>query len=63
MFMGAHGVAAVTADEKAQTVVHMLDYISVDYPEFVQNGKVLNQSELIRPIPAAAAAPPRIALG
>jgi len=45
MFMGAHSVAAVTADEKAQTVVHMLDYISVDYPEFVQNGKVLNQSE------------------
>lgn len=43
--MGAHSVAAVTADEKAQTVVHMLDYISVDYPEFVQNGKVLNQSE------------------
>ncbi len=33
------------ADEKAQTVVHMLDYISVDYPNFVRDGKVLNQSE------------------
>ncbi len=37
--------AAVSAEEKAQTVVHMLDYISVDYPEFVQDGKVLNQDE------------------
>ncbi|CAM5271015.1 FTR1 family protein [Rhodanobacter lindaniclasticus] len=33
-----------TAD-KAQTVVHMLDYISVDYPEFVRDGRVLDQGE------------------
>lgn len=31
--------------EKAQTVIHMLDYVSVDYPEFVQDGKVLNEAE------------------
>lgn len=31
--------------EGAQTAVHMLDYIGVDYPEFVQDGKVLNQAE------------------
>jgi high-affinity iron transporter len=37
--------AAAAPDEKAQTVVHMLDYVSVDYPEFVKDGKVLNQSE------------------
>ncbi len=37
--------AAVSAEEKAQIVVHMLDYISVDYPEFVQDGKVLNEDE------------------
>ena len=36
---------AAVLDEKAQTVVHMLDYISVDYPGFVRDGKVLNQSE------------------
>ncbi len=45
LLLSAYSVAATTDDEKAQTVVHMLDYISVDYPEFVQNGKVLNQSE------------------
>ncbi|RYX93855.1 MAG: c-type cytochrome [Comamonadaceae bacterium] len=37
--------AAPADDEKAQTVVHMLDYVSVDYPEFVKDGKVLNPSE------------------
>lgn len=33
-----------TAD-KAQTIVHMLDYISVDYPQFVRDGKVIDQGE------------------
>lgn len=33
------------ADDSAQTIVHMLDYVSVDYPEFVQNGKVLDEAE------------------
>ena len=33
------------ADNTAQTIVHMLDYISVDYPEFVKDGKVLDESE------------------
>ncbi|HTN66579.1 MAG TPA: FTR1 family protein [Burkholderiaceae bacterium] len=33
------------ADDKAQAIVHMLDYISVDYPNFVRDGKILNQSE------------------
>lgn len=37
--------AAVSNNEKAQTAVHMLDYVSVDYPEFVQEGKVLNLDE------------------
>jgi high-affinity iron transporter len=31
--------------DSAQTVIHMLDYVSVDYPEFVQDGKVLDQPE------------------
>lgn len=33
------------ADNTAQTIVHMLDYVSVDYPEFVQDGKVLDEAE------------------
>ncbi len=37
--------ADAASDEKAQTVVHMLDYVSVDYPEFVKDGKVLNPEE------------------
>jgi high-affinity iron transporter len=33
------------ADDTAQTIVHMLDYMSVDYPEFVKDGKVLDEAE------------------
>lgn len=29
----------------AQTIVHLLDYIGVDYPEAVENGKVKNEEE------------------
>ncbi|PZP51501.1 MAG: cytochrome C, partial [Azospira oryzae] len=29
----------------AQNIVHMLDYVSVDYPEFVRDGQVLNEAE------------------
>lgn len=42
-----HGVAMAMSvdDERAQTIVHMLDYVGVDYPEFVQDGKVVNAEE------------------
>lgn len=41
-----HDVAmAAPADEQAQTVVHMLDYVGVDYAGFVQDGKVINAEE------------------
>ena len=33
------------ADNTAQTVVHMLDYVSVDYPSFVKDGKVVDETE------------------
>jgi high-affinity iron transporter len=33
------------ADNTTQTIVHMLDYMSVDYPNFVKDGKVLNETE------------------
>ena len=35
----------VRAVASPETVVHLLDYISVDYPEFVQKGKVLDEAE------------------
>jgi high-affinity iron transporter len=38
-------MAAPIEDEKAQTVVHMLDYISVDYADSVQDGQVINTDE------------------
>jgi len=38
-------MAASADDEKAQTIVHMLDYVSVDYPGVVQDGKVVNVEE------------------
>lgn len=36
---------ATTDAEKAQTVVHMLDYIGVDYPGTVKDGRVQDASE------------------
>lgn len=42
-----HGIAVAAPDdgEQAQTVVHMLDYVAVDYPGFVQDGRVINAEE------------------
>lgn len=50
LLLGAWGFvssagAATTPQEQAQTVIHMLDYVSVDYPEFVRDGKVLDEPE------------------
>jgi high-affinity iron transporter len=33
------------AAEPAQLILHMLDYVAVDYPEFVQAGTVLDEAE------------------
>jgi len=37
--------AAASVDEKAQTAIHMLDYVSVDYPETVHDGQVRDATE------------------
>ena len=44
---GLRGLAMATPtdDEKAQTIVHMLDYLRVDYAQTVQNGQVVNTEE------------------
>jgi high-affinity iron transporter len=45
-FLWTVGVAAAQAPpEQAQIILHMLDYVAVDYPEFVQDGQVLDQAE------------------
>ena len=38
-------VAPAFAQESAQTILHLLDYVGVDYPEAVENGKVKNVEE------------------
>jgi high-affinity iron transporter len=38
-------IISAGAAASPQTVVHLLDYIGVDYPHFVQNGKVLDAAE------------------
>lgn len=38
-------LAMSTDEEKAQTIVHMLDYLGVDYPQTVQDGQVINGEE------------------
>ncbi len=44
---GASGAApaADTPGRRAQTILHMLDYVGVDYPGAVQDGKVTDESE------------------
>ena len=38
-------MASPTDDEKAQTIVHLLDYLGVDYAQTVENGQVVNPEE------------------
>lgn len=38
-------MAAMEADDRAQTIVHMLDYVGVDYPESVRDGQVIHAEE------------------
>ena len=36
---------AQATPEQVQVILHLLDYVAVDYPQFVQDGTVLDQSE------------------
>ena len=36
---------AQATPEQAQVMLHLLDYVAVDYPQFVQDGTVLDQAE------------------
>ena len=43
--LAASLASAATPAEQARTVVHLLDYVAVDYPEFVRDGKVVDEAE------------------
>ena len=43
--LGLHVVAATGTEDQARTVVHMLEYVGVDYPAFVKDGHVLDTAE------------------
>lgn len=43
--VGLQAMAAGTQENRAQTIVHMLDYVSVDYPNTVKDGKVTDVGE------------------
>ena len=68
--MATAASAIAAADEDAQGVVHLLDYVAVDYPGAVRNGKVLdaqeykeqlefagNAVELLKKLPRTASSP------
>lgn len=40
-------MAELTDKEQAQAIVHMLDYVGVDYPESVQDGQVIHAEEYV----------------
>ncbi len=46
-FLDAHADTAAkpVVDTAAQTIVHLLDYIGVDYPQFIKDGKVVDEVE------------------
>ncbi len=45
LFLAPALAAGQPVETRAQTIVHRLDYVSVDYPEFVKDGKILDEAE------------------
>jgi high-affinity iron transporter len=45
LLWGVGWTMAQPTSEPAHLILHMLDYVAVDYPEFVQDGVVLDQAE------------------
>ena len=45
LFWSIDPVTAQTPPEPVHIILHLLDYVAVDYPEFVQDGVVLDQAE------------------
>jgi high-affinity iron transporter len=45
LFLAPAVAGGQSVETRAQTILHLLDYVSVDYPEFVKGGKVLDEAE------------------
>jgi high-affinity iron transporter len=45
---------AAASDRGQQTILHLLDYVSVEYPRFVQAGRIVNAAEYAEQIEFAA---------
>ena len=45
LLVAAVSVAEPLSPSTAQQVLHLLDYVAVEYPEFVQNGRVTDEAE------------------
>ena len=43
--LGAFGLDAEGPERRLQAIHHLLEYVAVEYPQFVRDGKVLDQSE------------------
>lgn len=59
LFLGLPLTAALaqqadSPERLRQTILHLLDYVSVEYPQFVQEGKVTNQGEYAEQVEFAA---------
>jgi high-affinity iron transporter len=53
-FDAALGQHAQAPDRGPQIILHLLDYVSVEYPQFVQAGKVINHREYAEQLEFAA---------
>lgn len=45
LYLGVMSPALANTDQQVMTTLHMLDYVGVDYPEFVQEGQILDAAE------------------
>src|SRR5215470_17774983 len=43
--LGAFGLDTEGPERPLQAIHHLLEYVAIEYPQFVQDGKVLDQSE------------------
>ena len=54
-----YSVPSLSAD-RAQTILHLLDYMSVDYPSTVERGRVVNPDEYAEQVEFASQLPAAI---
>ncbi len=57
----ARAAAPANAEREARALVHMLDYIAVDYPATVRDGRVINEPEYAEQVEFAGVVAARVA--